>query len=139
MKIAFFADPLDGFKIYKDSTYAMMVEAAERGHAIYAFEQKDMALAAGEVTANVRRITLTGDAGMWYHADAPVPMHMTDFDAVVIRKDPPFDMEYIYATYLFELAEKKGARIFNRPEAIRSHNEKLSIGQFPQFTAPTLV
>jgi glutathione synthase len=139
MKFAFFADPLDGFKTYKDSTYAMMVEAAERGHAIYAFEQKDMALAAGEVTANMKRITLTGDAHDWYRADAAVAMRMSEVDAVVIRKDPPFDMEYIYATYLLELAEKRGARIFNRPDAIRNNNEKLSIGQFPQFTAPTLV
>ena len=139
MKFAFFADPLDSFKTYKDSTYAMMVEAVERGHAIYAFEQKDMALVGGEVVANVKRITLIGDAKAWYRADEPAATHLDAFDAVVVRKDPPFDMEYIYATYLLELAEKKGARIFNRPEAIRNHNEKLSIGQFTEFTAPTLV
>lgn len=139
MKIAFLADPLAGFKTYKDSTYAMMAEAAKRGHEIYAFEQKDMAVAAGKVTANIRRIELTGDAHDWYRADEPKAMGLHEVDAVVMRKDPPFEMEYIYATYLLELAEGAGARIFNKPGAIRSHNEKLTIAQFPEFTVPTLV
>jgi glutathione synthase len=139
MKFAFLADPLDHFKIYKDTTYAMMVEAARRGHEVHAFQQKDMAFHQGVVTANVARITLTGDAGDWYRAEAPVPAQLNEFDAIVVRKDPPFDMEYVYLTYLLEVAETKGARIFNRPQAIRSHNEKLAIAQFPQFTAPTLV
>lgn len=142
MKIAFCADPLDGFKTYKDSTYAMMVEAARRGHAIFAFEQKDMAIDGGKVVANLRRIRITDDTGSqtsWYEADAPASILLRDLDAVIMRKDPPFDMEYIYATYLLELAENHGARVFNKPAAVRSHNEKLAILQFPQFTAPTLV
>ena len=139
MKIAFLADPLSGFKTYKDSTYAMMAEAAKRGHQLYAFEQKDMAIASGRVVANIKRIELTGDAHDWYKADEPRPMGLQDVDAVVMRKDPPFDMEYIYATYLLELAEGQGARIFNKPAAIRSHNEKLTIAQFAEFTVPTLV
>jgi glutathione synthase len=139
MKFAFLADPLHTFKTYKDSTYAMMVEAARRGHAIYAFQQKDMALESGVVTAKVERITLTGDARHWYRTDAMAEMFLTEFDAIIVRKDPPFNMEYVYLTYLLELAEKQGARVFNRPEAIRSHNEKLAITQFSQFTAPTLV
>lgn len=139
MKFAFLADPLEYFKTYKDTTYAMMTEAARRGHAIYAFEQKDMVFVDGEVGARVRRITMTGDPHDWYLADAPAAMHLGGFDAVLVRKDPPFNMEYIYLTYLLELAERKGARIFNGPAAIRNHNEKLSILQFPQFIAPTLV
>jgi len=139
MKFAFLADPLDHFKTYKDTTYAMMAEASRRGHAIYAFQQKDMAFQSGKVIANVERITLTGEADDWYRADAAVPMHLDEFDAVLVRKDPPFNMEYIYLTYLLEVAETQGARVFNRPKAIRSHNEKLAIAQFPQFTAPTLV
>ena len=139
MKIAFLADPLSGFKTYKDSTYAMMAEAAGRGHAIYAFEQQDMAVESGKVTANVQHVTLTGDAHDWYRADEAKPCGLHEFDAVIMRKDPPFDMEYIYATYLLELAESQGARIFNKPGAIRSHNEKLTIAQFPEFTVPTLV
>ncbi|HEY8024867.1 MAG TPA: glutathione synthase [Burkholderiaceae bacterium] len=139
MKIAFLADPLSGFKIYKDSTFAMMAEAARRGHVIYAFEQKDMAIDSGTVTANVARIELTGDPHDWYRAEPHQPMLLNEFDAIVMRKDPPFDMEYIYATYLLELAESHGARVFNKPQAIRNHNEKLTITQFPQFIAPTLV
>lgn len=139
MKVAFLADPLDHFKIYKDTTYAMMAEAARRGHAIYAFQQKDMAYEGGKVVANVSRITLTGDSDDWYHAEPATTMQLHEFDAVLVRKDPPFDMEYVYLTYMLELAERQGARIFNRPEAIRSHNEKFAIAQFPQFTAPTLV
>ena len=139
MKIAFLADPLSTFKTYKDSTYAMMVEAARRGHAVYAFEQQDMALENGIVSANVARIHLTGDSEDWYRADPAHESKLSDFDAVIQRKDPPFDMEYVYGTYLLEQAEKQGARVFNKPSAIRDHNEKLTIAQFPWFTAPTLV
>ena len=142
MKIAFLADPLDSFKIWKDSTYAMMVEAAQRGHEVHAFEQKDMAMQDGAIVANVARITLAADDSNpehWYSADEPVERPLAAFDAIVKRKDPPFDMEYVYATYLLELAELQGARVVNKPAAIRSHNEKLAIAQFPQFIAPTLV
>ena len=139
MKFAFLADPLDTFKTYKDTTYAMMAEAGRRGHEVYAFQQKDMALEDGAVSAAIVRVRLTGDEKAWYEADAPAVMKLSDFDAVLVRKDPPFDMEYVYLTYLLEVAETQGARIVNRPEAIRSHNEKLAIAQFPQFTSPTLV
>ena len=139
MKIAFLADPLSGFKTYKDSTFAMMREAARRGHAVYAFEQRDMALEEGVVSANIAQITLTGDADDWYRAAPPAAMRLSEFDAVIQRKDPPFDMEYVYGTYLLELAEQQGARIFNKPSAIRDHNEKLAIAQFTEFTSPTLV
>jgi glutathione synthase len=139
MKIAFLADPLSGFKIHKDSTFAMMREAARRGHAIYAFEQRDMALEDGVVSADVARITLTGDADDWYGVEQQAGMRLAEFDAIIERKDPPFDMEYVYGTQLLQLAEMQGARVFNKPSAIRDHNEKLSIAQFSRFTSPTLV
>ena len=139
MKIAFLADPLDSFKIYKDTTFAMMTEAARRGHSIYAFQQSDLAFDGGKVVANVSRITLTGEPDTWYRAEAPVARQLAQLDAVILRKDPPFDMEYVYTTYLLELAEGQGARIFNRPGAVRDLNEKLAIAQFSQFIAPTLV
>lgn len=139
MKIAFLADPLASFNIKKDSTYAMMREAASRQHEVYAFEQGDLVAEGGLVTAMVQRITMTGDAVNWYTAQAPVSTFLSEFDAIIVRKDPPFDMEYIYTTYLLELAEKQGARVFNKPSAIRDHNEKLAIAQFPQYTPPTLV
>jgi glutathione synthase len=139
MKIAFLADPLSGFKTYKDSTFAMMREAARRGHAIYAFEQHHMVLENGVVSAEIAPITLTGDPDDWYRAGHGASLPLSEFDAVIMRKDPPFDMEYVYATYLLEMAEKQGARVFNKPQAIRDHNEKLSIAQFSQYTSPTLV
>ncbi|MBI3283367.1 MAG: glutathione synthase [Burkholderiales bacterium] len=139
MKIAFLTDPLSQFKTYKDTTYAMMREAARRGYALYAFGPEQLALEGGKVVASGRRLTLTGDGDDWYRLDPAQTMPLGDFDAVLQRKDPPFDMEYIYATYLLELAERQGARVYNKPAAIRNHNEKLSIAQFSQFTAPTLV
>ena len=139
MKIAFVTDPLSGFKIYKDSTFAMMTEAASRGHELFVFGHGDLLFDGKDVVANVCRITLTGEAEHWYRQDAPAQHTLTAFDVVIERTDPPFNMEYIYATYLLELAELHGACVVNRPEAIRSHNEKLAITHFPQFIAPTLV
>ena len=139
MKIAFVTDPLSGFKIYKDSTFAMMTEAASRGHELFVFGHGDLLFDGKDVVANVCRITLTGEAEHWYRQDAPVQHTLTAFDVVIERTDPPFNMQYIYATYLLELAELHGACVVNRPEAIRSHNEKLAITHFPQFIAPTLV
>jgi glutathione synthase len=106
---------------------------------VYAFQQRHMALKEGKVTAHVSRIELTGDQDDWYKAAPSEDTSLAAFDAVIQRKDPPFDMEYVYGTYLLQLAEKEGAKVFNKPSAIRDHNEKLAIAQFAQFTAPTLV
>ncbi len=139
MKIAFAADPLSGFNLKKDSTYAMMREAHARGHELHAFGHADMIVADGRVLASVSRIALTGETGSWFRVEERLLRPLSDFDVVVERTDPPFNMEYIYATYLLELAESQGARVVNRPAAIRNHNEKLAITGFTQFTAPTLV
>ncbi len=139
MKIAFAADPLASFKIAKDSTYVMMVEAASRGHELYAFGHHDLIFDGRQVMARMARVTLTGSTENWFSQHPPVLMSLTEVDAVVERTDPPFNMQYVYATYLLERAEAEGARIFNRPRAIRNHNEKLAITGFTQFIAPTLV
>jgi len=139
MKLAFIVDPLDEFKLEKDSTYAIMREAAARGHALYAMQQQDLAWHKQAVTGNASRLQLTGEAPNWYRQDAPAETPLEKFDAVLMRKDPPFDMEYVYSTYLLEIAERRGARVYNRPQAIRDYNEKLAIARFPEFTAPTLV
>ncbi|HLX02944.1 MAG TPA: glutathione synthase, partial [Trinickia sp.] len=144
MDILFIADPLDRFKIYKDSTYAMMAEAARRGHVIYACEPRHLAWTGSNVEANVQRVTLVGDEAdrhrhPWYEASARDTRALPSFGAVLMRKDPPFDMEYVTSTWLLELAERAGARVFNKPQAIRDHSEKLAIGEFAQFVAPTLV
>jgi glutathione synthase len=139
MKIAFVADPLESFKISKDTTFAIMREAAARGHALYALEQADLALRGGAVYGNARRLHLTGEQPAWYRAEAAAAAPLQDFDAVLMRKDPPFDMEYVYSTYLLELAETQGARVYNRARAIRDWNEKLGVARFPQFAPPTVV
>ena len=140
MRIAFIVDPLDEFKLYKDSTYAMMREAAQRGHELYALHQHDLAWMKGVVSGNVSRLHLTGqETDAWFALEAPIETPLTAFDVVLNRKDPPFDMEYVYGTYLLEIAEGQGARIVNRPRAVRDHNEKMAIARFPEFTAPTLV
>lgn len=140
MKILFIADPLDTFKIYKDTTFTMMTEAASRGHQLYACEPHELAYEGGIVSASVRAIAIAGEQQHdWYRADAAEALPLTAFDAVLMRKDPPFDLEYVTATWLLEIAERAGARIFNKPQAIRDHSEKLAIGEFPQFVAPTLV
>ena len=139
MKIAFICDPLSGFKIYKDSTYAMMQEAARRGYELYVLGHSDIIFDGKAVLAQVAQLSLVENRDDWYKLAEPVLSSLSSFDVVIERTDPPFNMEYIYATYLLELAERQGARILNRPEAIRNHNEKLAITHFPQFIAPTLV
>lgn len=143
MDILFIADPLERFKIYKDSTYAMMAEAARHGHTLFACEPQHLAWVNGRVEADVRRFEIVGDTAdlhreTWFRA-TPDTRELTGFDAVIMRKDPPFDMEYVTSTWLLELAERAGAKIFNKPQSIRDHSEKLAIGEFPQFVAPTLV
>ncbi|MBK7470473.1 MAG: glutathione synthase [Betaproteobacteria bacterium] len=139
MDIAFIVDPLDSLKAYKDSSVSMMRAAAKRGHRIHAFEQTDLVLRAGRVTAQATPLTIESNDERWHEAGTAALRALEEFDAVLMRKDPPFDMEYIYSTYLLELAETAGARIYNRPRAVRDHNEKLAIAKYPQFTAPTIV
>ena len=143
MDILFIADPLERFRIYKDSTYAMMAEAQRRGHRLFACEPKHLAWTGGAVEADARHFEIVGDQAdlhreRWYVAKT-APRALTSFGAVLMRKDPPFDMEYVTSTWLLEMAERAGAKIFNRPQAIRDHSEKLAIAEFGQFVAPTLV
>ncbi len=139
MKLAVILDPLESIKTYKDSTYAMMRAAARRGHALYVLQQGDLALKDNQVSAAVRSLTLREDAAAWYALGEVATAPLQAFDAVLMRKDPPFDMEYIYSTYLLELAEAHGAKVFNRPAGIRNYNEKLAVGKFAQFAPPTIV
>ena len=140
MDILFVADPLESFKIYKETTFAMMREAQRRGHTLSACEPRHILWQRGStVHAQVRRIVLTGDALNWFREEASESRALKDFDAIVMRKDPPFDSEFFYATHLLEQAEREGAQVFNRPRALRDHPEKLAIMEFPQFIGPTLV
>ena len=139
MRIAFIADPLPSFKIYKDSTYAMMVEAAKRGHDLYFMLQEGLMWKGGRVLGDSARVNLTGKKDPWYEAAARQETPLAEFDAVLMRKDPPFDAEYVASTWLLEIAQNDGAKVFNGPRAIRDHSEKLAIAKYPQFSPPTLV
>ena len=140
MNILFVADPLASFKTYKDTTFAMMRELQKRGHAIAATEPRHMGWrSGGTVNATVRRIRLTGDAHDWFSVTGEAVEALKDFDAVLMRKDPPFDSEFFYCTHLLEQAQREGARVFNRPSALREHPEKLALMEFAQFAPPTLV
>jgi glutathione synthase len=139
MDFAFILDPLPKLKAYKDSSVAMMRALAARGHRNYALGPADLCWDRGSVRASVVPLTLSPDNADWYRAGPSEDRALTSFAAVLQRKDPPFDLEYVYATYLLELAEREGARVYNRPRAIRDHNEKLAIARFAEFVAPTLV
>ena len=140
MNILFIADPLESFKTYKDTTFAMMREAQRRGHTVAACEPQDVMWQRGDrVTAHVRDIWLTGRSDAWFDEKGMRAVPLKDFDAILMRKDPPFDSEYFYATHLLQQAERDGARVFNKPGALRDHPEKLAIMEFPQFIGPTLV
>jgi len=140
MKILFVADPLASFQIYKDTTFAMMREAQARGHTVAACEPRALVWRMGGVVqALVHQIRLTGEETDWFLVENAAVQDLRSFDAVVMRKDPPFDSEFFYATHLLEQAEREGAKVFNKPRALRDHPEKLAIMEFPHFIGPTLV
>ena len=139
MDVAFVVDPLDELKAYKDSSVAMMRALVQRGHRVHAMLQNDLAWSAGTTDALARELALRDDDHDRYRAHEPRRRRLADFDAVIMRKDPPFDLEYVYSTYLLERAEAEGARVFNSPRAIRDHNEKMAIAKFGAYVAPTLV
>jgi len=139
MKVGFVVDPLDQLKPYKDSSIAMMREAARRGHEIHAFEAREMSVREGAVRARMRRLAVSNDDQAWFEAGEEREAPLAELDLVMMRKDPPFDQEYYYATLLLDRAEAEGVRVVNRPGALRDWNEKLGILRFPQFTPATLV
>jgi glutathione synthase len=137
VKFLFVLDPLDELKAYKDTSVAMMRAAQARGHEVSYCGQGDL-YSAGRVYAHAGRLTLAGNDEDWYLAHDKAKHALADFDAVLMRKDPPFDMEYLTSVWLLSQAEREGARVFNSPAAVRDHNEKLGILEFPQFIAPTI-
>ena len=139
MDFAFVLDPLPLLKAYKDSSVAMMRALAARGHRVFALEQHDIYWEDGATRARVRALGLSDDDHHWYTAGEADDRALASFGAVLMRKDPPFDMEYVYSTYLLEAAEREGARVFNRPRGIRDYNEKMAIAEFRPFIVPTLV
>ena len=139
LSLLFILDPLGELRAYKDSSVAMMREAARRGHDVWACLQPALRWRDGRVTATAHRLELGADDHDWYRVVETGSHELSSFDAVLMRKDPPFDSEYLYSTHLLEAAERGGARVFNAARALRDHNEKLAITEFAQFAVPTLV
>ena len=140
MRFAFILDPLDSLKACKDSSIAMMRAAQAAGHAVWAIQQPAIHwTAAHGVCAEAVHLELLEDDSEWFAEINRHVVALRDFAGVVMRKDPPFDVEYVTTTWLLERAEVEGARVFNRPRALRDHSEKLSVMEFSQFAVPTLV
>lgn len=138
MKFAFILDPLESLKTAKDTSLAIMREAASRGHELFVAEQGGLILRNDQALIDAAPFAFR-DGQDWFELGEAVAQLPKVFDAVLMRKDPPFDTEYIYSTYLLELAQNQGARVLNRPQSIRDWNEKLSVARFPQFAPPFLV
>ena len=140
MRIAFIVDPLEHLKAYKDSSVAMMRAAQAAGHSVWTIQQPSLHWTTQHgVCAEATHLVLFETDSEWYVEGESMVGPLRGFDAVIMRKDPPFDMEYVTSTWLLERAEADGARIFNSPRALRDHSEKLSIAEFAQFAVPTLV
>ena len=139
IKIGVVMDPISEVKVKKDSSMAMMLEAQARGYEIYYMEMQDLYLEQGVCRATAAKVKVFDDPQHWYELDAREDINVADLDAVLMRKDPPFDTEFIYATYMLERAEVAGTLIVNKPQSLRDCNEKLFTAWFPELTPKTLV
>jgi glutathione synthase len=132
-------DPISAITIKKDSSFAMLLAAQAKGWYLYYMEQQDLFLDQGIVSAEMKPLRVFEDTEKWYEVDESQTRPLADLDAILMRKDPPFDMEYIYSTYLLEQAQAAGVLIVNNPRSLRDANEKLYTAWFPQCCPPTLV
>ena len=139
IKVGVLMDPISGINIKKDSTFAMLLEAQRRDHQLFYLEQQDLFLADGTAQANLRSLSVKEDPANWYTLGEFETCPLADLDVVLMRKDPPFNTEYIYSTYLLEMAEVKGTLIVNKPSSLRDANEKLFTAHFPQCCSETMV
>jgi glutathione synthase len=132
-------DPISRINIKKDSSFAMLLAAQAKGWDLFYMEQQDLFLQQGQVSAQMRPVEVQENADNWYQLGGTVTQPLTELDVILMRKDPPFDMEYIYSTYLLEQAEQQGVLIVNKPQSLRDANEKLFTAWFSQCCPPTLV
>lgn len=139
IKLGIVMDPISTVKVAKDSSMAMMLEAQKRGYEIYYMEMQDLYLDQGECRATVARVTVFDDPKKWYELEESTDIAVSELDAVLMRKDPPFDTEYIYATYMLERAEEQGTLMVNKPQSLRDCNEKLFTAWFADLTPKTIV
>jgi glutathione synthase len=139
MRILFILDPLDTLKAYKDTSIAIMREAITQGHEVLVALQQDITARNEKILFFARSLIVTNHPSSWYTLGEQETLAPTQVDVILMRKDPPFDNEYLYSTYLLSQAAKQGGRVINNPDAIRSWNEKLGILRFPQFAPPFIV
>ena len=139
MKIGIVMDPIESINIKKDTSFAMMLEAQKRGYEIHYIKMDDLHLEQGTPYADTKIVELYNDPKKWFSISSEQTIELSELDAVLMRKDPPFDTEYIYATYILERAEEKGTLIVNKPQSLRDCNEKLFTAWFPELTPTTIV
>ncbi len=132
-------DPIESIKVHKDSSFAMLLEAQRRGWQLHYMEMDGLALRDGEPIGHMRRLQVRDDPDHWFTLKEESIRPLAELEVILMRKDPPFDMEYVYATYLLEQAAARGTLVVNHPRALRDANEKLFTAWFPQCTPPTLV
>lgn len=139
IRLGIVMDPIEGININKETSFAMLLEAQARGWELYYMEMADLYLKDGRSAARMRRLRVERNAQKWFHFSDELDQPLDKLDTILMRKDPPFDSEYIYATYILERAEEKGVLVVNKPQSLRDANEKLFTAWFPQCCAPTLV
>jgi glutathione synthase len=139
LRLGVLMDPISQIDIKKDSTFALLLEAQRRGWPLAYFEQRDLELRDGRPTARMRSLSVEDNATHWYELGAPSRQPLKDLDVVLMRKDPPFDMEYVVTTYFLERAEAEGVLVLNRPRSLRDVNEKVYTAWFPRCTPPTTI
>ncbi|GDY28198.1 MULTISPECIES: glutathione synthase [unclassified Agarivorans] len=139
IKLGIVMDPIANINIKKDSSFAMLMEAQKRGYEIYYMEMQDLYLDGGRAAANMRPLAVQENPQSWYELGSQVDQSLSELDVILMRKDPPFDTEFIYATYILERAEAEGSLIINKPQSLRDANEKLFTAWFSEFTPTTLV
>ena len=139
VKLGVIMDPIGSINFKKDSTLAMLLEAQQRGYELFYIEQNDLLLSDQQVYAQTSRLSVASDPANWFELEEQITIDLSTLDVILMRKDPPFDMNYIFTTYLLELAEAQGTLIVNKPQSLRDANEKLYTAWFPQCTVPTIV
>ncbi|MPY22845.1 glutathione synthase [Shewanella psychropiezotolerans] len=139
IKLGIVMDPISDINIKKDSSFAMLLAAQSRGYQLFYMEMRDLAMVNGKAMANMRALTVKSDPQNWFELGETIDTPMSDLDVVLMRKDPPFDTEFIYATYMLERAEEEGVLIVNKPQSLRDANEKLFTAWFSEFTPDTIV
>ncbi len=132
-------DPISGIKSYKDSTFAMLLEAQNRGHELLYMETADLSIKDGAAMGHMRKLSVRDNDHDWFTLEGRVHRELAELDILLMRKDPPFNMDYIYTTYILDLAAIAGVSVVNHPQALRDANEKCFITQFPQCCVPALI